>query len=132
MPIETIDNVIHSLMSAGGEKIDWVKGESRSCPDGSWSISEGTNCRHLGHLDNTITKRLSRLDITVNREINLQVIFDPESRRNEALEIYESTSARTLLTLMFWPGLESARKLAIASIDQWHRAIEDGWYEGSE
>lgn len=129
MTIETVDNVLHALMSAGGEKIDWKDGESRSCPNGSWSISESTDCSHFGHLDETITKRLSRLDITVNQEINLQVIFDPESRRNEALEIYESTTARSLLILMFWPGLESAKKLAIAAIDQWQRAIEDGWYE---
>jgi hypothetical protein len=83
----------------------------------------------LAHLDESITERLSRLDITVNQEINLQVIFDPKTRRNEALEIYESTTTRSLLILMFWPGLDSAKKLAIAVVGQWQRAIEDGWYE---
>ena len=129
MKIETVDSVLHALMSVGGEKIDWKEGESRTCPNGSWSISECSDCSHLVHLDEAITQRLSRLDITVNQEINLQVIFDPQSRRNEALEIYESTTARSLLILMFWPGLESAKKLAIATVGQWQRAIEDGWYE---
>ncbi len=129
MKIETVDSVLHALMSVGGEKIDWKEGESRTCPNGSWSISESSDCSHLVHLDESITERLSRLDITVNQEINLQVIFDPETRRNEALEIYESTTARSLLILMFWPGLESAKKLAIAVVGQWQRAIEDGWYE---
>ena len=129
MKIETVDSVLHALMSVGGEKIDWKEGESRTCPNGSWSILECSDCSHLVHLDESITERLSRLDITVNQEINLQVIFDPETRRNEALEIYESTTARSLLILMFWPGLESAKKLAIAVVGQWQRAIEDGWYE---
>lgn len=129
MAIETVDYVLHALMSAGGEKIDWKEGESRYCPNGSWSISESTDCSHLVHLHETITKRLSRLDITINQEINLQVMFDPKSRRIEALEIYESITSRSLLILMFWPGLESAKKLAIAAVGQWQRAIEDGWYE---
>ena len=135
MAIETIDNVLEALVLAGGEKIDWSQpapdGQSgRLCPIGSWSITEDTDCSVFEHLDDTITKRLCRLDLNVTDYAHLQAIYDPETRRIEALEIYECELASNLLTLTFWPGLESARQLTIATINQWTKAIENGWFEG--
>ena len=135
MTIENIDNVMQALISAGGEKIDWNQPDpngsiGRSCPIGSWSIVEGTDSSHLDYLHETITKRLSRLDLNVSDDAHLQAIFDPETRRIEALEVYELDTGGVLLTLWFWPGLEVARKLTIASRRQWDKALADGWFEG--
>jgi hypothetical protein len=133
--IENIDNLLEQLVLAGGEKIDWSQPDpdgsmGRSCPIGSWSIAEDTDCSVFEHLDDTITKRLCRLDLTVNDDAHLQAIYDPETRRIEALEVYECATGGVLLTLWFWPGLESARNLSIATLSQWCKAIEDGWFEG--
>ena len=134
--IENIDNLLEQLVLAGGEKIDWNQpdqngsAQSRSCSIGSWSIHHDTDCSVFEHLDDTITKRLCRLDLNINDDAHLQAIYDPETRRIEALEIYECELASNLLTLTFWPGLESARKLTIATVSQWCKAIEDGWFEG--
>ena len=130
MTIENIDNVLQQLVLSGGAKLDWKEGESRSCIDGNWSIAEDTDCSVFEHLEETITKRLCRLDICVTDDAHLQAIFDPETRRIEALEIYEIDTGGVLLTLWFWPGLEVARKLTIATRKQWGKAIEDGWFEG--
>jgi hypothetical protein len=132
---ENIDNLLEQLVLAGGEKIDWSQPApdgsiGRSCPIGSWSIAEDTDCSVFEHLEETITKRLCRLDICVTDDAHLQAIFDPETRRIEALEIYEIDTGGVLLTLWFWPGLEVARKLTIATRKQWDKAIEDGWFEG--
>ena len=133
--IETIDNVLEALVLAGGEKIDWSQPDpngsiGRSCPIGSWSITEDTDCSVFEHLDETITKRLCRLDLNINDDAHLQAIYDPDTRRIEALEVYEVDTGGVLLTLWFWPGLESARKLTIATINQWNKAIENGWFDG--
>lgn len=125
---------MQSLISAGGEKIDWNQPDQdgrqgRVCLINSWSIKEDTDCSVFEHLHETITKRLCRLDINVNDDAHLQAIFDPETRRIEALEIYEIDTGGVLLTLWFWPGLEVARKLTIATRKQWDKAIEDGWFE---
>ena len=97
---------------------------------GSWSIIEGTDFGGFEHLSETITKRLCRLDICVTDDAHLQAIFDPETRRIEALEIYECISGGVLLTLWFWPGLELARQMTTAVNSQWCKAIADGWFEG--
>ena len=132
---ESIDDVLEQLVLAGGEKIDWSQpapdGQSgRLCPIGSWSIKEDTDCSVFEHLDETITKRLCRLDLNVDGKAHLQAIYDPETRRIEALEIYECELGSSLLTLTFWPGLEAARNLTIGTVSQWCKAIEDGWFEG--
>ena len=136
MSIDNIDNVLEQLVLAGGEKIDWGQPgpngsiPSRSYPVGSWSIVEDTDCSAFDHLDDTITKRLCRLTLTVNDDADLQAIYDPDTRRIEALAVYECATGGVLLTLWFWPGLESARNLSIATLSQWCKAIEDGWFEG--
>ena len=135
MTIENIDNVMQSLMLEGGGKIDFDQpdpngGTGRYCPDGSWSIKEDTDCSHLDHLLETVTKRLYRLDICVTEDAHVQAIFDPETRRIEALEIYETDAGSNLLTLTFWPGLDAARKLTIATSAQWCKAVTDGWFDG--
>ena len=129
--IENIDNVLQALISAGGEKIDYDPngGNARSCLTNYWSIAEDTDCSVFEHLPETITKRLCRLDICVTDNAHLQAIYDPETRRIEALEIYELDSGGVMLTLWFWPGLEVARKLTIATRKQWDKAIADGWFE---
>ena len=132
--IESIDNLLEQLVLAGGEKIDWdetsITGQQgRFCPVGSWSIAEDTDCSVFEHLDDTITKRLCRLDLNVNDDAHLQAIYDPETRRIEALEVYECDTGSCLLTLTFWPGLASARKLTLATFNQWNKAIENGWFE---
>lgn len=133
--IENIDNLLEQLVLAGGEKIDWSQPDpngqqGRSCPIGSWSIVEDTDCSVFEHLEETITKRLSRLDLNVDGEGHLQAIYDPETRRIEALEVYECETGGVLLTLWFWPGLDAACRLTIATVSQWCKAIEDGWFEG--
>ena len=132
---ETIDNVLQALISAGGEKIDWdetalIGQQGRNCPIGSWSIKEETDCSFFEHLSSTITQRLCRLDLNVSDDSHLQAIFDPETRRIEALEIYETDSGHVMLTLTFWPGLEVARQMSTAVYGQWCKAIDDGWFEG--
>ena len=132
MTIENIDNVLEQLVLSGGSKIDWCGegSEGRAVPVGAWSIVDDTDCSHLEHLHETITKRLCRLDLNVNDDAQLQAIFDPVTRRIQALEIYESDFGGTLLTLMFWPGLESAKKLAASTFDQWRKAVDEGWFDG--
>ena len=48
------------------------------------------------------------------------------------MEVWDITYGQTLLTLMFWPGLESARKLVISAMAHWQQVIADGWFEGVE
>ena len=132
---ENIDNVLEQLVLAGGEKIDWSQPDpdgqqGRFCPIGSWSIKEDTDCSVFEHLDDTITKRLCRLDLNVSGDAHLQAIYDPETRRIEALEVYECTTGGVLLTLWFWPGLDAACRLAIGTLEEWRKAIENGWFEG--
>ena len=135
MSIENIDNLLEQLVLAGGEKVDWNQPDpdgliGRSCPINSWCIVHDTDCCVFENLDETITKRMSRLDLNIDGDAHLQAIYDPETRRIEALEVYECTTGGVLLTLWFWPGLASARKLAIATINQWTKAIENGWCDG--
>ncbi len=132
MTIENIDNVLEQLVLSGGSKIDWggEGSEGRAVPVGAWSIVEDTDCSHLKHLHETITKRLCLLDLTVTDDACLRAMFDPETRRIEAFDVYEVDTGGILLTLMFWPGLESAKKLAASTFDQWHKAVDEGWFDG--
>ena len=128
--MENIDNVLLQLVLAGCTKIDWEPGKTRSCPDGSWSISTDPDCSYLKDLEEIVTKRMQVLSIDVNVNVGLQVFFDPVSRRVEAFEVYETEFGGMLLTMMFWPGLASARELCNSTLNQWQQAIENGWFEG--
>ena len=57
-------------------------------------------------------------------------MFDPVTRRIEGMKVWDTDSCGMLLILLFWPGLESARKLVIATMTQWRQAIDNGWFEG--
>ena len=61
--------------------------------------------------------------------VHLHLLFDPETRRIEAAEVSDPATGGTLLTLMFWPGLASARKLAISTMTHWLQAIDNGWLD---
>ena len=139
MTIENIDNVLEQLVLAGGSKIDWQEGESRAVKDGQWSIDDHADHKLFdGHLYPAVITRMQCLNVSIDVEspadpflqAQLLVMFDPVTRRIEAMEVWDPDSCGILLTLMFWPGLESARKLLIATMNQWQQAIADGWYDG--
>ena len=128
--METIDNVLEQLVLTGGSKIDWQPGESRRLVSGDWSINSDIDCSNLDHLPVATRERLHRLSIHHDENCQLVLLFDPITRRIEAMEVIDLDTGCSLLTLTFWPGLESARKLTIATINQWQRAIDNGWFEG--
>ena len=139
MAIESIDSVMEQLVLTGGSKIDWQEGESRAVEDGQWSIHDHADHKLFdGHLYPAVITRMQCLSVMVDVEskadphlqAELFVLFDPVTRRIEAMEIWDPDSCGILLTLMCWPGLEQARKLTIAAMHQWQRAIDNGWYDG--
>ena len=141
MAIESIDSVLEQLVLTGGSKIDWKEGESRALVESDWSISDHADGGQLfnGHLHPTTITRMQQLTLllevddphdNMQTEAELCVLFDPLTRRIEAMEVWDITYATTVLTLFFWPGLESARKLVIATMAHWQQAIADGWFEG--
>ena len=139
MAVESIDNVLEQVIRSGGSKIDWKDGESRAVKDGQWSIHDHADHKLFdGHLHPTTITRMQSLsvmfDVPIPTEPLLQaellVLFDPVTRRIEAMEVWDTDTCGILLTLMFWPGLESARKLVIATVNQWQQAIDNGWFEG--
>jgi len=131
MAIESIDNVLEALVLSGGSKIDWQEGESRSVDDGQWSIGNCPDHETFdGHLYPAVVDRMQGLTIAVGDQAELLVMFDPVTRRIEGMKVWDMDSCGTLLTLMFWPGLESARKLVIETMNQWQQAIDNGWFDG--
>ena len=140
MAIESIDSVMEQLVLTGGSKIDWQEGESRSVDDGQWSIHDHADHKLFdGHLYPAMITRMQCLNVSIDVETppnplgpqaELLVMFDPVTRRIEAMEVWDTDTCGILLTLMFWPGLESARKLVIATMTQWKQAIDNGWFEG--
>ena len=46
------------------------------------------------------------------------------------MDVWDPDFGTQLLSMLFWPGMESARKLTIATLNQWRKAIADGWFEG--
>ena len=138
--METIDHVLEQAVLNGWAKIDWKEGESRTLSDGDWSLGDLDNYRMFeGHLHPTTITRMQQLTMAVEVDTppnqygpqsELIALFDPVTRRIEAMEVWSIDDCSTLLTLMFWPGLESARKLVIATTHQWRRAIADGWFDG--
>ena len=131
MAIESIDSVMEQLVLTGGSKIDWQEGESRALKDGQWSIHDHADHQLFdGHLYPAVITRMQCLNITVGDQAELLVLFDPVTRRIEAMEVWDTDTCGILLTLVFWPGLESARKLVIATMSQWQQAIDNGWFEG--
>ena len=120
MAIESIDSVMEQLVLTGGSKIDWQEGESRAVKDGQWSIHDHADHKLFdGYLYPVVITRMQCLNITVGDQAELLVMFDPITRRIEAMEVWDTDTCGILLTLMFWPGLESARKLVIATMTQW-------------
>jgi hypothetical protein len=69
------------------------------------------------------------VELNQTAHAHLHLLFDPETRRIEAAEVSDPATGGTLLTLLFWPGLISARKLAIATMTHWLQAIDDGWLD---
>ena len=141
MAIESIDDVLEQVIRSGGSKVDWKEGETRTLVEGDWSISDHADGGQLfsGHLHPTTITRMQQLTLVVEvdpphgqhkTQSELCVLFDPLTRRIEAMEVWDIDFGQTLLTLFFWPGLESARKLVIATINQWQQAIDNGWFEG--
>lgn len=139
MAIESIDAVMEQLVLTGGSKIDWKDGESRAVGDGQWSIHDHADHQLFdGHLHPTTITRMQCLSVMLDvpapadplTQAELLVMFDPGTRRIEAMEIWDPDTCGILLTLMFWPGLESARKQVIATVYQWQQAIDNGWFEG--
>jgi hypothetical protein len=132
--IETNDNVFNQLVFAGGEKIDWIEGEERKCPNGSWWVDDPVDHQLFDvHLQPTAMIQMQHLAMVVElnqtAHAHLHLLFDPETRRIEAAEVSDPSTGGTLLTLLFWPGLISARKLAIATMTHWLQVIDDGWLD---
>ena len=69
------------------------------------------------------------VELDERSDVYLHLLFDPETRRIEAAEVSDPSTGGTLLTLLFWPGLASARKLAISTMTHWLQAIDDGWLD---
>ena len=131
LPEFSIDTVLEALVKAGGKKIDRKPGESRCCPDGSWSIkTDPPCCEHYEHLTTPEKQRLQMLSIRADDKGQLHLMFDPDTRRIQAMEVTEIESGGNLLTLLFWPGMTTARELYRTAIDSWEKAMEDGWFEG--
>ena len=57
-------------------------------------------------------------------------MFDPSSRRTKAMEVTEPDTGGLLLTLTFWPGMETAREIYDSTMANWKQVLEDGWFEG--
>lgn len=134
--IENIDNVLDQLVLAGGLKIDWVEGEERKCPNGSWWVDDPVDHQLFDdQLQPTAMIQMQHLamvvEVTQTSDAHLHLLFDPETRRIEATEVSDPATGGTLLTLLFWPGLDSARKLAIATLNHWRQAIDDGLLDSS-
>ena len=142
MAIESIDNVLEQLVLSGSPKLDAQAGETNVFTDGRWQIGDhkdhGLFEEHIG---STIAARMQELLIEIKVDdphddlqtlTQLLVHFDPVTRRIEAMEVWDITYETTVLTLMFWPGLESARKLVISAMAHWQQVIADGWFEGVE
>ena len=132
--IETIDNVLNQLVLAGGEKIDWIEGEERKCLNGSWWVDDPVDHQLFDvHLQPTAMIQMQHLVMVVElnqtAHAHRHLLFYPETRRIEAAEVSDPSTGGTLLTLLFWPGLISARKLAIATMTHWLQAIDDGWLD---
>ena len=70
------------------------------------------------------------LSIRADDKGQLHLMFDPDTRRIQAMEVTEIESGGNLLTLLFWPGMTTARELYRTAIDSWEKAMEDGWFEG--
>ena len=140
MAVESIDNVLEQVIRSGGSKVDWKDGESRAVGDGQWSIHVRQDHQLFdGHLHPSVITRMQQLNLIVqwpapptepDPQAELLVIFDPVTRRIEAMEVWDMDTCTVLLTLLFWPGLESARKLVISTMTQWQQAIDNGWFEG--
>ena len=133
MTIETIDDVLEQLVLSGGVKIDWDQAamkEGRTCPPGSWSIYTDNDCSNLEHLTVAVRERLHHLAIHYDEDGQFHLMFDPKTRRIEAMEVSELDTGGLLLTLLFWPGLDGAKTLYLATMASWHQAIENGWFDG--
>ena len=132
--IETIANVLNQLVLSGGVKIDWIEGEVRKCPNGSWWVDDPVDHQLFDdQLQSRAMIQMQHLAMVVElsetSDAHLHLLFDPETRRIEAAEVSDPSTGGTLLTLLFWPGLASARKLAIATMTHWLEAIDDGWLD---
>ncbi|KZR86253.1 hypothetical protein MITS9509_03492 [Synechococcus sp. MIT S9509] len=132
MTIENIDNVLEALVLAGGVKIDWddVGDAGRSCPDGSWYVGTDIDTSWARDLEVAVQQRMDIIQINVDNDGQIGVIFDPVTRRIEAMEIGETDFGGLLLRMTFWPGLETARELYRSTMANWKQVLEDGWFEG--
>lgn len=136
MAIENIDNVLEALVLSGAVKIDMDQPDpsgspGRCCPDGSWHVwPDAPGSEHYEHLTTIEKQRLQMLSINPDDHGQIHLMFDPETRRIQAMEISELESGGNLLTLLFWPGLEGAKSLYQATMASWHQAIENGWFDG--
>ena len=132
---ETIDFVLQKLVATGAPKDDAKPGETCHHGVGSWSIHKPHGqflCANevvFSHLHKQVAKRLEHLHL-VREHGSISVVFDPVTRRIEAVEIFEHDCGGILLTLYYWPGLEQAEKLCASTIHQWHQAIANGWFDG--
>ena len=130
--IENIDNVLEQLVLTGGVKVDWDQTSMRKgrvCPPGSWSIYTDNDYSNLEHLTVAARERLHRLAIHYDEDGQLHLAFDPETRRIEAMEVTELDTGGLLLTLLFWPGLDGAKALYLATMAHWKEAIDNGWFD---
>ena len=98
--IETIDNVLNQLVLAGGEKIDWIEGEERKCPNGSWWVDEPVDHQLFDdHLQPTAMIQMQHLAMVVElnqtAHAHLHLLFDPETRRIEAAEVSDPSTGGT-------------------------------------
>ena len=76
--------------------------------------------------------RIDIIQISPDKDGQIGVIFDPVTRRIEALEIGETPFGGCLLRMLFWPGLEAAQALYMATMANWKEAIDNGWFDGIE
>ena len=138
MAIESIDNVLEQLVLSGAVKVDMDQPDpsgkpGRCCPNGSWhAYSDASGCDHYEHLTAVEKQRLQMLSINPDGHGQIHLMFDPSTRRIQATEISELESGYPLLTLFFWPGLETAHSVYRQTIARWQKAIADGWFEGVE
>ena len=138
---QTIDDLLATFIAAGKPKQDrGNESESRTVVDGAWSIhgepwtGNEVVLRELGRFR---CKRMWRAQVTLADNDGsflgqIHALFDPEDRKLHAFEVTQG-DGELVLTLYFWPGLESAKELSVQAIRLFDQALENGdFLEGDE
>ena len=102
---------------------------------GSWhTYGDAPGCEHYDHLTTVEKQRLVQMlsyQPSEDDHGQIHLMFDPETRRIQAMEISSSPveSGGPLLTLAVLARTGSSER-ALFTIARWKQAIADGWFDG--